>query len=260
MEQWLNVAQKLSVNDKCRIDCSCGSGKTMIVNNNIKTYTAYCFRCNRKEYHYKGQIGLYQTDYSTIENKKVKIELPKDTEPLVSAIGYHASIARKIMYRSQIFEDLWTKFNIGYSDSLRRLVLPVYDSQGELIWYQLRATDKSSIKYMQPSAEKSVCFYAENKGECSSGVVIVEDILSAIKVSTVQSVIALLGTKLNNYTLSKISNFSEAIIWLDGDNAGINGSYDIKKSISLLCEVRAVVTTLDPKKYNSQEIQEILRG
>lgn len=253
--EWLEAAQRLQVDDKCRIDCSCGTGRTMVVNNYIKHYSAYCFRCNRKEYHYKGQIGLNECTFKDKEVRQVKIELPEDTIPLIEATGYYASIGRKIMYRCNIMEDLWTKHNIGFSDSLRRVVMPVYDSNN-LIWYQLRATEANKIKYLQPSADKNVCYHIKGNKDT---IVITEDILSAIKVSQVTDTLSLLGTKINNKALNILSEYKEVVIWLDGDTAGINGSHSIRKSISLLCDnVRQVLTESDPKKYNMEQIREII--
>jgi DNA primase len=50
----------------------------------------------------------------------------------------------------------------------------------------------------------------------------------------------------------------EFIVWLDGDQAGMNAAYNIKSRLSLLCSATCIYTKKDPKAYTTKEIRKIL--
>lgn len=95
-------------------------------------------------------------------------------------------------------------------------------------------------------------------------VVIVEDILSAIRVGRHVRSVSLLGTSASAKTLLHEVSIARAMgkliaVWLDADKAGKVGTNRIRNQLELLgSEPVCIRTTKDPKRYTNQEIKEIL--
>jgi len=271
MKTWLEVAKELPQGHKARTDCpNCGAGtntNAMTVYHTSKVYNGWCFACGHKPFETKGiqtleelaeikrinNEGLGRTQYRTIR-------LPDDFTSDIPLEG------RLWLYKASITTRLIKKYNIGYSPRLRRAVLPVYDAQGALIWYQCRALLKGQKpKYLQPSADRAnVYFHSTHSiGEAtdtqnSSTVVVVEDILSAIRVGCSTDTASLLGTKLSTDNINMLSGKSRIITWMDNDKAGRQSAKDIKQALSIFTEVTNIVTERDPKLLSNTEIQEQL--
>jgi DNA primase len=97
----------------------------------------------------------------------------------------------------------------------------------------------------------------EDKGT-KGRVVVVEDIMSAIRVGEVVNTISLLGTKADTNQINTLSRFDNVITWLDSDRAGRHGSKTIRQAVGLLTNTQDIVTELDPKSYSNQQIETIL--
>ena len=184
----------------------------------------------------------------------LKLELPNDFTNDIPLNG------RLWLYAGGIAESIWKEYNLGYSKSMDRVVLPVYNREGNLIWYQCRALHKGQKpKYIQPSLPReNVLFRSIERPTDDKGVVVVEDILSAIRVGKHIQTYSLLGTKITNAQATRIGQVDRVRIWLDPDKAGRKGSYNIRKTLGLITEVTTISTTKDPKELSDQEIEEIL--
>jgi DNA primase len=185
-----------------------------------------------------------------------RCELPEDFTQDIPLEG------RLWLYSNGITDTLKWKYNVGYSKRLRRVVMPVYNTQGDLIWFQCRALVKGQKpKYLQPSGDKSSVVF-QSKTEEDKGtkgrVVVVEDIMSAIRVGEVVNTISLLGTKADTNQINTLSRFDNVITWLDSDRAGRHGSKTIRQAVGLLTNTQDIVTELDPKSYSNQQIETIL--
>tara|TARA_R110000851_G_scaffold57574_7_gene134080 strand:- start:15569 stop:16351 length:783 start_codon:yes stop_codon:yes gene_type:complete len=257
--KWLEIAQNLPMGHNTRQNCECGDGKTLVINNNAKGYSCHCFRCDVNEFEPKGQQTLAALNHIRELNEaalkvNLKLELPND---FTNDIPLHG---RLWLYAGGIAESTWNKYNIGYSPAMDRVVLPVYNREGKLVWYQCRALYKGQKpKYLQPSLQRDAVLFRANEGEGSDNdAVIVEDILSAIRVGKHILTYSLLGTKITNTQASVIGKSDRVRIWLDPDRAGRTGSYNIRKTLGLITEVTTISTTKDPKELSDQEIEEIL--
>jgi DNA primase len=95
-------------------------------------------------------------------------------------------------------------------------------------------------------------------GEPSVSILVVEDCVSAIKVSRVAQVMPLWGSQLSYDRIIKLSNrFEELVVWLDRDKANYALRAHLKASL-LFDRVRVVITNKDPKEYNETEIRKHL--
>lgn len=208
----------------------------------------------------KGKLTLTELKELEALNERAKsgIEaphrLPDDYTKELSLEG------RIWLYKAGLTPTDWSKYGIGYSPSSQRVVLPVYDTRGKLVWQQHRAVIAGQRpKYMQPSRDKGDTLYvAHPKTGATDRAIIVEDILSAIRVGRHTTAISILGTKLSAGQAKRLAKFSEITTWLDGDRAGRAGSKAIRKSMSLVTSVSNIQTELDPKEYSDHEIRRIL--
>lgn len=98
-------------------------------------------------------------------------------------------------------------------------------------------------------------------GMGSTSLVLVEDIISAMKVGHITPTLCLFGSNISLKRLAtlKLLGYNEVIIWLDWDKK----EYAIKaaqlaQSIGL--QARVIHTKLDPKEYSYLEIERILHA
>jgi 5S rRNA maturation endonuclease (ribonuclease M5) len=256
MMDWKTTAQQLPVGHKVRIDCECGSGKTVIVNHLPKAYTAKCFRCDFTDYLEKGKLTLQELARLKELNKlalesKFELELPSDFTTEIPLEG------RLWLYSGGISPTVWSKLGFGYSKHWERVVMPVYNN-GELVWFQARAILKGQKpKYIQPSQDRSNIMFKMLK-KSKERVVVVEDILSAIRVGKHENAVSLLGTKITTEQAAELSKYNKVTLWLDNDKAGRKGAYAIKKALSLVTDVDNIVTDEDPKRLSDKQIKELL--
>lgn len=141
-----------------------------------------------------------------------------------------------------------------WHEGLRRIIYPV---NAKACWG--RSPYKDIVpKSMFYGDKTEDCYFRKNL-ENDESIVLVEDILSCVRVSEFQSCMSLCGTQIKNdkqyYTLQKYKN---VILWLDGDIAGIRGAEKIKRDFKLYKNVRVITTKRDPKEFPSQEIKNIL--
>jgi hypothetical protein len=257
---WLGQAKTLPTGQKTRADCECGDGKTLIINHFTKKYSAYCFRCGFDKYHIKGNSTLEELRLLRELNERTaklsftKLELPHDFTTDIPISG------RLWLYSGGLSPSTWGKYGIGYSPALHRVVLPVYDTRGNLVWYQMRAVlDGQEPKYIQPDRPRgNVTFSAGCNGGDRTRAIVVEDILSAIRVSKFEPTFSLLGTKITTEQASLLAQYSRVTTWMDADKAGRDGAYNIRKCLSLVTEVDNIRTEDDPKRLSDQQIEESL--
>lgn len=253
-KDWLELAKSLKLGGHQYVDCSCGSGRTLVVNHRNDGYSTFCFRCDRKEWEPKGRLSIAEIQAMNKLNKEAKeftskIELPKDFTTEIPIEG------RLWLYRASITESLIKKYNIGYSEGLKRVIVPVY-RYNKLIWFIGRAVHKlQEPKYIAPSESRDRILF--HSGVAKKIVVVTEDILSAIVVGKVTPAISLLGTKLSIEQLNVLMQY-EIILWLDSDLAGRNANKKIARELAMVTDVHTVVTQEDPKMLTKQKIREVL--
>ena len=263
MQTWIEIAEQLPTGHKTRGNCptECGSGGTLIINHNTKGYSAHCFRCDFNSFEGKGKQSLAELARIRELNEqasevKLTLELPDD---YTTDIPLHG---RLWLYKGGLTESVWKQHHIGYSASLDRVILPVYNTSGSLIWYQCRALlEGQKPKYIQPARDRStIMFHVGCSGENLQRVVIVEDILSAIRVGKHLPTVSLLGTKITTSQATTLADYGRVTTWLDPDKAGRAGAYAIRKTLGLITEVENIVTDKDPKELSDQQIKETLRN
>jgi predicted RNA-binding Zn-ribbon protein involved in translation (DUF1610 family) len=262
MMTWLEIAQNLPLGQKVRYDCpECGldtNTNAAIVNHTVKYYSLYCNACGFNPISSKGiqtlaEIARIKELNELAEKPLTKLELPDD---YTQEIPQHA---RLWLLRAGITESVWRRYKVGYSKSLERVVLPVRDNKSSLIWYQCRALlEGQKPKYIQPSRYKGdVLFRSVRKGTGESLVIVVEDILSAIRVGESFQAVSILGTKLTTEQASVLGRHTIGV-WLDPDRAGVKGSRTIRRTLGLVTDVFDIQSEVDPKHLSNKVIKELV--
>jgi hypothetical protein len=213
----------------------CGSSDGVWVYND----GAYCFVCETKKRMRFKRI-MFEDNFIDLPSDLV---LPKDCT--------NEFPERELVWLEnyRITKDLREKYNIQYSPELKRIVLPIYNTQGELIYYQARSLNPKQKKYLNPKGQPKQQFLSEYKG--SSVLVFVEDMISAIRVGEQFQGVALLGTSINDIKLNFPVEF--CCIWLDND--AFIKARGLYRTMSNLYDTRFIYSRNDPKCYSDEEIK-----
>lgn len=158
-----------------------------------------------------------------------------------------------------------TKYGIYYTSEYGgRIVLPLYSVYGLLPraeGFQLRRVSGTGPKYITRLAEgvanaKWVCNVLE-----SPTIVLVEDIVSAIKIARYRSVWAILGSPKHlpdSHCFELAQEQKGVIIWLDRDKAVTGEGYCNRLRRIYGLKTAQIITDKDPKEHSDAEIQQLL--
>lgn len=263
MKRYFNISQSIGEEVRCsHVECK-DTRDRLYIRRTPKGYLYHCFNCGWAGFKPLGDSSSTSIDYSReylsniknanketfIENKKIL--LPYD---FTYEIPYKGKLWLDKYY---ITEDEIKRYRFGYSEKMNRLILPLYDPSGELIYWQgrnLNKPTKDSPKYINVKSRKSsFCIFGSGP-TC----VLVEDILSAIKVGRVTTCIPLLGSYISTNMLTFINKYETILIWLDEDKRFDSLKYSKKIRIFTGKPCRSIITELDPKEYNTENIYNII--
>ena len=99
----------------------------------------------------------------------------------------------------------------------------------------------------------------ETEYRLNNTIVLVEDVISAIRVSKYLDCVHLGGTSINKSTEDLLNAYINVYIFLDGDEAGKNGAMKIRNKLKLNYNVRVIRAKKDPKCHTDEELKRILR-
>lgn len=166
-------------------------------------------------------------------------------------------------------------YGLGYSAdvewarSLRdRVVLPCYGSDGlSVVQYRKLSSTHDTRKYITYGSGVFDSQYRHRRVASydSKTLVVVEDILSAIRIGrTHRCIAALHGTVPVSYlcSLGRSMCYDRVVVWLDNDNATIKRSArEAARELGVVFpQVLLVTGHDDPKHHTDEEIEEILNG
>lgn len=225
---------------------------------------AKCFRC--------GRWGTYKHDkdvdlpvnvngrwfknilYEGVTNEEIflplDLELKWDNWPVE---------ARSFLRHARIDEVVSFVRNIGYSPSLGKVILPLYEYSDDknqqiigskLIGYQLRRVfkDDKAPKY---TTRKSVKNYFAHSHKTDSVCVVVEDYLSFIRCSKFVSTVCLFGTSMSHAVVKALSTYDKVIIFLDNDNNIVKRQQmEMQRELeNWIDDVKILSSDKQPKEY-----------
>jgi Zn ribbon nucleic-acid-binding protein len=155
------------------------------------------------------------------------------------------------------------RLSIVFNKKTRRIVLPLLDKYGNLLMYQQRrifSDDPIPVKYLTTGKVDGMVWFAKQLGEYDKQdtVVVVEDILSAIKVGRLLPCQPLMGTNIPLKTLRSLSErFDNLVVWLDPDKK--KEALKLRMALSgLFSRTEVILTDKDPKEHSNEEIKKLL--
>lgn len=130
----------------------------------------------------------------------------------------HAEAMRYLKQRG-ITEEIIEKFNIGYTadgDFAYRVIIPSYDSEGELNYFIARSWVPNKMKYKNPTIPKETIIFNEFNIDFEKDIYLVE---GAFDMLFLDNAIPLLGKKISPMLFERIYNEAQGDIHicLDGD-------------------------------------------
>lgn len=209
----------------------------------------HCFSCG---YH-EGEKwdGLDITRNRMAFEKAKAVHLPSDYDT------YTPNFALKWLQKYDITAKEIRENRIGYSADRSLLVFPVVDRSAALLMWQGRYFgDEPYPKWVTYGTRDDVMHFPKHHE--SDTIVLVEDIVSAIKVSRVTNCMPMFGSQLSQTMLLRVSKlFKKARVWGDPDAT----KKSMKTSFALTelgCPSTIIVTEKDPKEYGTADIRQIV--
>ncbi len=152
-----------------------------------------------------------------------------------------------------------------WSNRYKRICFPYYQEdykQDKMIACHMRSlTEQPKWRFV---GTKDFCWLLftdrveEDERVVYPYVCLVEDVLSAIRVSKYIDCICLGGTSINMYTRETLNDYKNVYIFLDGDEAGKKGAEKIRKELKLTHNVKVIRAKKDPKEFDNEWLKEIL--
>jgi hypothetical protein len=178
------------------------------------------------------------------------VELPED------ALPYLPDKVKGWLNKYSLTNDEFKLLNPLYSFEKSLLIFPIYAS-GELLMYQGRyfGDNPDHPKYLTFGAKDVLHILDPHSESC---IVCTEDLISAIKVSTVMNAMPVWGSNLSfKHAIRLSKRFNKLVLWLDMDKASDSLKMASKYS-GLFEDVQSVVSEKDPKEYTHEEIRSFL--
>lgn len=260
----LNVPRRFKHDEP---SCSSRKDACLVVTRRVGGWEFWCHRCGKG-----GVIGLGDLSTGGIrsfaQGRRERapeptgvvrsVKLPRDYTPEIPPAGL------VWLYGVGITPDEIAKCNIGYSPGLSRVILPVYDRDGVLIYWQGRylgdhKADKQRKYLNQWMAGRQSIYFRNERHQGDTEVVLVEDILSAIKVGRVTNAIALLFATVPLHLGKSLveQGYTTIWIWLDADKS-VYSANQVVRMRAFGYPARRVYSPRDPKHYAVDEIAKFL--
>lgn len=139
-----------------------------------------------------------------------------------------------------------------YSPHYNRLIFPVYNKQGDVIYYEARSVDGKMPKTLSHGTKPILLF-----GQFCP-LVLVEDAISALRVSHQKKASPLFGSSIPRDFWPFYKTFTKSlVIWLDADKYR-EAVKQAKIAETWGFDTRVIRTDKDPKWYSDKEIKEII--
>ena len=251
-----NNGEQLHIN---HIGCEAGEDKKrrLYIKRTEKGLVAYCHHCNESGF-VKDNAGRL----STWTHKETAPAGMRSNKPILAALTTEGKVWLHNNYCNP--ED---KLFSGVIGEQSKVALTLCNPQGEHVGWQVR-------NLLINATPKYTTYYSNNdyKGDpswfhiASKTLVITEDYLSAYRVhkNTGFSSVALLRTSLSDRTLMQINdlNFEAVVIWLDPDEAGIQGAKKAYKKLNHFLPTTTMIAIYgcdkEPKECTPAELASIL--
>lgn len=227
----------------------------------VEGTTYYCFKCNA--YHFESSFNSPRERLRRQKTFDALQRLQADKDYSLPADFSHSIPHQGLTWLGVAgwTLDMIARYNIGWSQELNRVILPVVDNCTH-IGYTARAVESwQQPKYLE-MCPSGVMWKSSNitSGEKLSNkhAVICEDILSAGRCGEFMLAYSILGTSLDTSQLLTFKEYKKVYLWLDPDKGGIKGVQGIIHRLSMVTDVKVIRSQKDPKLLTDNEIRRYL--
>lgn len=247
-------------------DCEGGRDSMIVELKEDGSANAHCFRCNRSGFH--GGDRYFKSPRKTPEAKSTRHSstfgknLPGDSHQEWS--GFPRDV-KEWLLKGGVTTPL--TFGVWWSDSQEKLWIEVRQyskvtSGHKVAGYVVRGFNPKFYRTATNDPSNFFGYYVAPPSVINNKkIVIVEDVVSALRVSQVVDCIAIMGVHPSPAAIQHIlsNGYRKAFVWLDGDNPTVK-----MKAREIAARLPFVSTTVvdtgkDPKYYSAKEITEILK-
>lgn len=204
---------------------------------------AWCFGC---KYYEPARISSRLPQIEPVVKENKLRALPEDSTTQLGAKGW------QWLNKYGIRPDETRNFR--WSDSEEWLIYIIDDGA----WQARCFAENAKRKYLTFGPVSDILhIVGEPFGE---KIVLVEDVLSAIKVGRFVSAIPIFGSNVHLKTLVRlVQRFKHLVVWLDKDKANESVKSTHRASQLGFESTRSIISELDPKEYNDEAILEFLQ-
>lgn len=260
-ESWVSHGETVPEGESRRFDHDCGGGRTLLVSRTVEGTRAWCFRCNDGD-----SIPPPRASLADVAARLARIRQEDEActrvlslpEPSVHDVDEWPVAARLWLYRCGLGRSEIGKLGAYWHVPTARVVLPVRNERGEVVYWQARAVDGRKPKYLGSATDKQKVVAAY--GTTGERVVLVEDILSAFKVGLQFHSVSLLGTSMSNAVANHVAQLGGlACVWLDPDAPGQSAARVVRRRLSLMgVSVCTLFSPVDPKLLTHAQIAAVV--
>ncbi len=177
-------------------------------------------------------------------------ELPRDVSPKLNGD------ALEWLQSYDLREDEIRRHAIVWSDEKELLIFPVLKNGVCVFWMGRYFPARKPKTYNEGNTTPKLC----GASKSTEKVAVVEDIVSAIKVSRHVPCVCLFGTNLQVDLVNKLKDmYGSLYVWLDSDKTDLGMSYSRRFSLRFKDGATCVRTDDDPKELSDKEILDAIR-
>lgn len=248
---------KNTICPKCR---DIGRDKT---GNNLGVYddgSCYCWSCG---YYVPptatGKVSRLSrmAREALVQNQTPVVSLPPDCDVYIPAVardwlGKYSLTEYEIIHNKLMWSEYW-----------QQLIFPYFDKYNNLVAWQGRSFNpefqiRKHTKWFSQGDLKSL-FHIIPATQNYDSLVLVEDIVSAIKVGRHLPALVLFGNNIANRLVGLYRLTNKLVIWLDPDMKK-KTLREADKARQLGFQVSCIFTDKDPKDYSHEDIQICLKN
>lgn len=186
------------------------------------------------------------------------VELPADAE-----LGGYSPQAQDWLKQYGITHNDLLTFDVLFSHKQNALIFPFYDIRGGLFAYQMRqfAPGKPKWHTVGKIHSEPVWFTGDGLTTLIDTVVLVKDVVSAMKVGHICDTIVLFGTDIKKAVIDgPLECYKNVVLWLDKDaqKKAIEYSHQLHYMLQGSVNCYVISTEEDPKAHTIREIEELL--
>ena len=202
-----------------------------------------CVLLEQKEFHeFKASTG---NSFPTLP------EIPEDAYASILEPGL-TWIKKYGIYNEEIREH-----DILWSQSQEQLIFPIYNDNYYTIAWQARNFRPNSKKYLTYGKMDEILHILGLTKHSNPDIILVEDLISAIKVSRYYRCLPLFGSACSKDKLSRIRRYTDHVrFWLDSDKLGSSIKM-AKVAAQLGMKTSIIHTQKDPKETSPQDILQL---